>query len=100
VHTQRFLVRVGEILREMVPNRDMGERFDAERMKVLMGVKVVGSRLKEKWRADLFARIEDVFELDVAEKIVVNKLHFRLRKGISFSYFLLFFSIPHRSKSK
>jgi hypothetical protein len=81
-HAQRFLARVGEILREMVPNRDLGERFDAERMKVLMGVKVVGNRLKEKWKADLFARIEDVFELDVAEKIILDKLYFKLRKGI------------------
>ena len=90
---------MAEILREMVPNRDMGERYDADRMKVLMTVKVVGSKLKEKWKADLFARIEDVFELNVAEKIISDKLYFRLRKGMTnfnfslpFPFFFVSFS--------
>lgn len=65
----------------MVPNRAIGEKFDERKMKVLMSVKVVGAKLKEKWKAELFARIEDTFLLDVAERLILDRLHYSLRKG-------------------
>lgn len=43
---------------------------------------MVGSRLKEKWKSDLFARIEDGFVLNSAEKIILDNLDFQFRDGM------------------